>query len=95
LHGAVTFWAASYIVLSKHDIHFSVEQPGFGTPNSQAMQFAMIISASYFVYDFLACLYYDLADMSLVSHHSLAICGYAVATLAKMGAPSSICNNNV
>lgn len=34
LHGAVTFWAASYIVLGKHDIHFSVEQPGFGTPNS-------------------------------------------------------------
>lgn len=55
------------------------------------MQFAMIISASYFVYDFLACLYYDLADLSLVSHHSLAICGYAVATFTKMGAPSSIC----
>ena len=57
------------------------------------MQFAMIISASYFVSDFLACLYYDLADMSmsLVYHHSLAICGHAVATFAKLGAPSSIC----
>ncbi|CAD8098620.1 unnamed protein product [Paramecium sonneborni] len=82
IHGCLTFWAAAYIVL--------VEQPSFGAPNSQTMQFTMIISASYFIYDFLACLYYDLADMSLVSHHSLAICGYAVATISKFGAPSSI-----
>ncbi len=50
----------------------------------------MIVSASYFTYDFLACLYYNLADGGLVAHHSLAICGYGVAVLAKYGGTSSI-----
>lgn len=50
----------------------------------------MIVSAAYFAYDFLACVYYELADTALVAHHSLAICGYAMATLSKFGGPSSM-----
>lgn len=52
----------------------------------------MILSASYFAYDFLACVYYNLADGGLVAHHSLAICGYGVAILSKYGATPSISN---
>lgn len=50
----------------------------------------MLISASYFAYDFLGCVYYDLADTSLVCHHALAMSGYGISIISKFGAPSSI-----
>lgn len=63
--------------------------------NSQSMQFLMIVSAAYFAYDFIACVYYDLSDVSLVCHHALAMTGYAVSIMSKFGAPPSICTLRV
>lgn len=44
-----------------------------------------MLSMSYFVYDFLACLYYGLVDLGLVIHHSFAIVGYCGAIFGSNG----------
>lgn len=50
----------------------------------------MLISMGYFMYDLLCCCYYDIADMSLVMHHSLAMFGYASAIYSKYGAAATV-----
>jgi hypothetical protein len=40
---------------------------------------------SYFLYDLLACIYYDLADTALGVHHALALSGYLAAVLKAYG----------
>ena len=52
----------------------------------------VIGSMSYFLYDLLACIYYDLSDTGLLLHHSTAILGYANVLVLKLGATLSLCN---
>ena len=53
--------------------------------NTNEHQFIIIISISYFVYDLLNCIYYDLCDLPLILHHSLAVFGYSSSVYTKYG----------
>lgn len=53
-------------------------------------RFIITMSISYFIYDFAACLYYDIYDTSLVIHHVSAILGYFIAYESEFGAKIAI-----
>lgn len=46
----------------------------------------MIFSLSYFIYDLIACSYYKLLDLSVVSHHLFCILGLGTFVWAGYGA---------
>lgn len=91
IHGTVSFWYSLYIILCKAGSHYSLDEwPGYSDQNTWHMQFCMIISMSYFAYDFMACIHYKLADTGTVAHHCFALMGFGVAVLSKMGGTSSL-----
>ena len=70
IHGLLTMCLAGYSLF--------VDRTGYTDKNTDVQHFALLVSMGYFVYDFIACNYYDISDNSLVIHHSLAIFGYFV-----------------
>ena len=53
-------------------------------------KFIITMSISYFIYDFAACLYYELYDISLIIHHVSVIIGYFIAYKSEFGAKVAI-----
>ena len=94
MHGFLTFSAALYVVTCKIIILLIiiVYQTHLAGPNTPEIIMIVIGSMSYFLYDLLACIYYDLSDTGLLLHHSTAILGYANVLVLKLGATLSICN---
>jgi hypothetical protein len=68
MHGLLTLFLSGYSIF--------VDRSAYTDKNSDVQHFALLVSMGYFVYDFIACNYYDISDRSLVIHHSLAIFGY-------------------
>lgn len=50
----------------------------------------VLFSVTYFIYDFIACVYFGIWDKSLVLHHSSSIFGFMVAFLSPFGAKLSL-----
>jgi len=71
IHGFLTMVLAGYNIFH--------QQPSFTDKNSDIQLFLLLVSMAYFLYDYIACCYYGLADRSLAIHHALAIFGYLVA----------------
>lgn len=92
IHGLLTCILAGYNVF--HD------QPSYTDKNSDLQIFILLISMGYFVYDYLACVYYGIADKALAIHHSLGVIGYLSgiyannSTLAICGIFYGECSNS-
>jgi hypothetical protein len=71
LHGLLLLVVAAYSIF--HD------QPSFTDKNSEVQLFLILVSMGYFVYDYVACYYYGIADRALLIHHALAVFGYLAA----------------
>ncbi len=54
-----------------------------------------LTSMSYFLYDLVACIHYDLSDTSLLLHHTSAMTGYGFAVFSTFGGMTAICNINL
>jgi hypothetical protein len=70
-----------------------VLQRGIADFNTFESNILIITSMSYFAYDFLACLYYDLSDTGLVVHHTTALVGYSFVLLSRIGGVLSVCTD--
>lgn len=68
LHGTLTLILAGYSLF--------VDKTGYTDPNTDVQHFAILTSMGYFLYDLIACVYYDISDRALWIHHSLAMFGY-------------------
>ena len=59
-------------------------------PNTNLQTFIILFSLSYCIYDLVACIYYRLSDMSLISHHLFCILGFGFAAWTGYGAIDGI-----
>lgn len=59
-------------------------------PNTEFQNFILLFSLSYCIYDFVACVYFGLADGGLVLHHSLCVLGFGSALWQGYGAIDSL-----
>ena len=62
----------------------------YSQQNTNFQTFICLFSLSYCVYDLLACIYYRLSDMSLISHHLFCILGFGFAAWCGYGAIDAI-----
>lgn len=67
-HGLFTFLVTTY--------HIFQHKPQYNEPITQFQHFLILMSASYFTYNLIACIYYHLTDAALYIHHLLVILGY-------------------
>lgn len=65
------------------------ENPDYGETSTKLQHKLLIISGAYFLYDLIACLYYGLADLSLIFHHGLCIAGILVCEATNDGTTST------
>ena len=82
IHGFLT------LILSSH--HILTTPFEYCTVSSSYEQFIIKISVSYFIYDYIACLYYGIWDKNLVIHHTSSISGFLVSYYVPIGAKISI-----
>mmetsp|Transcript_9079 Transcript_9079/g.7998 ORF Transcript_9079/g.7998 Transcript_9079/m.7998 type:complete len:264 (+) Transcript_9079:64-855(+) len=80
-HGLIILSMSAYIVF--------VENPEYEDVSTKTQHYMLIISGAYFLYDLLACIYYGLADLSLVLHHGLCILGIIVCEATDNGTTST------
>jgi hypothetical protein len=55
--------------------HLYRDNPQYAAQATQIQHIIMLTSCAYFTYDFFACVFYGLADMSLVIHHGMSLLG--------------------
>jgi len=67
VHGLFALFVSGY--------HIYRDNPTYADPATPIQHIIMLTSCAYFLYDFLACAYYGLADMGLVLHHSMCLIG--------------------
>jgi len=67
VHGLFALFVSGY--------HIYRDNPGYADPATPIQHIIMLTSCAYFLYDFMACAYYGLADMGLVLHHSMCLIG--------------------
>lgn len=82
IHGMLTLGFAAYHVLTSG--------LQFCTATTPFEQWIIKLSVTYFIYDFAACIYYDIWDRSLVIHHFSSIAGFMFAYTADVGAKISV-----
>ena len=82
IHGLITFTLASQYMISSSE--------GFCGKNNDRERSIIRVSVSYFIYDFIACLYYGIYDQNLIIHHTSAITGFLIALFSNQGAKISI-----
>lgn len=58
--------------------------------NTNLQTFIVLFSLAYCVYDLLACIYYRLSDISLISHHLFCILGFGFGAWCGYGAIDGI-----
>jgi hypothetical protein len=90
VHGIVSFWASFYILASTIFFEHIANLPPIGEANFPEHHYLIILSMSYFLYDLLACVYYDLEDMPLFLHHGLVFAGYFSSIYTGYGGSSCI-----
>jgi len=61
--------------------HILNDCPEYGSRNTSMQHFIMITSSAYFIYDYIACVWYKLIDTSVVVHHTMVIIGYTSAII--------------
>lgn len=81
-HGLFSFFMTSY--------HMYKHSPQYNEPISNFQHFLILVSMSYFTYDLLACMYYDLTDAGLYIHHLLVIFGYVMDELYGYGGTETL-----
>jgi len=67
VHGLFALFVSGY--------HIYRDNPQYAEPATNIQHIIMLTSCAYFTYDFLACVYYGLADTGLVLHHTLCLLG--------------------
>jgi len=67
VHGLFALFVSGY--------HIYRDNPEYAEPASKIQHIILLTSGSYFFYDFLACVYYGLADTGLVVHHVFTLIG--------------------
>jgi len=55
--------------------HFFRDNPEYAAPATTIQHIILLTSCAYFLYDFIACAYYGLADMGLILHHGMCLVG--------------------
>jgi len=55
--------------------HIYRDNPEYAEPATKIQHIIVLVSCTYFIYDFFACAYYGLADMGLVIHHGMCVFG--------------------
>lgn len=50
-------------------------------------------STAYFIYDTIACFYYNLADFGCIAHHTMVLFGYGSCLFQHYGATEALCKN--
>lgn len=83
IHGLFAFIYGGYNMLAT---------PNYSQCNAQddADRFIMIMSCSYFIYDTIACIYFNIYDSKLLIHHLFVIIGYISAYRNEFGAKVGI-----
>jgi len=67
VHGLFALFVSGY--------HIYRDNPEYAEPASKIQHIIMLTSCAYFLYDFIACAVYGLADMGLVLHHGMCLIG--------------------
>jgi len=67
VHGLFALFVSGY--------HIYRDNPQYAEPATMIQHIILLTSCAYFVYDFIACVYYGLADTGLVVHHGLCLAG--------------------
>jgi len=55
--------------------HIYRDNPQYAEPATPIQHIILLTSCAYFIYDFIACVYYGLADTGLVLHHAMCLVG--------------------
>lgn len=82
IHGLTTFFLATEYILRSSD--------NFCSKSTIEEKLIIKLSVSYFIYDFAACLYFQLYDLNLIIHHTSSILGFLVSYYVPFGAKISI-----
>lgn len=72
--------------------HLYYHRPALDSVNTPFQSLIFIVSASYFLYDTFALLYYGLADYTMLLHHSLVTLCFYVAVQEQYGGTECVCN---
>jgi hypothetical protein len=64
--------ASAVFLLSLYD-YLYFHRDGCGNVNSEFQNFIMIFSISYFIYDTIVCLYFNISDIGMLFHHIFVI----------------------
>jgi len=67
VHGLFALFVTGY--------HIFRDNPQYAEPASNIQHIIMLTSCAYFLYDFIACVYYGLCDTGLVLHHGMCLLG--------------------
>lgn len=62
--------------------HIYRDNPQYEEPATKIQHIILLTSSAYFIYDFVACAFYGLADMGLVLHHTLCLLGIGACELS-------------
>jgi hypothetical protein len=73
VHGLFALFVSGY--------HIYRDNPQYAEPASNIQHVIMLTSCAYFLYDFIACAYYGLADTGLVLHHAMCLIGIGSSEL--------------
>lgn len=65
--------------------HIYRDNPQYTEPSQNIQHIIMLTSLSYFLYDFIACVYYGLCDLPLVLHHGMCLLGIGLSELTNNG----------
>jgi len=73
VHGLFALFVSGY--------HIYRDNPEYAEPATKIQHIILLTSCAYFIYDFVACAIYGLADMGLVLHHTLCLLGIGACEL--------------
>jgi hypothetical protein len=82
VHGVLAFGLSAHYILNGPE--------GFCSKNNDTERSIIRVSVSYFIYDFIACIYFGIYDQNLIIHHTSAITGFLIAFYSQHGAKISI-----
>jgi len=77
VHGLFALFVTGY--------HIYRDNPQYAEPASNIQHVIMLTSSAYFFYDFIACAYYGLCDLSLILHHAMCVLGIGCSELMNNG----------
>jgi len=70
IHGLFAFFVSGY--------HIYKDNPQYADQSTPIQHLILLTSGAYFAYDYIACKYYGLSDLSLLMHHGMCVGGIIV-----------------